>query len=151
MAEITACLVRRLGLSGFCGFDFVLEERTGKPILIELNPRPTPSCHLAFNRITDMVGALFARMSGSAARATQAETIPAAIAYFPQEMWRDPSSKHLKKAYHDVPWEEPDFVEMYFRPHAGDWPVQLALKLRRLWPTAITGKLFSSFTVAKDR
>jgi hypothetical protein len=45
MAEAARRLVRRYGLSGFCGFDFILTE-TGDPWLLEVNPRVTPTCHL---------------------------------------------------------------------------------------------------------
>jgi hypothetical protein len=45
MAEAARRLVRRYGLSGFCGFDFILTE-AGDPWLLEVNPRVTPTCHL---------------------------------------------------------------------------------------------------------
>jgi thioesterase domain-containing protein len=45
MAEAARLLVRRFGLSGFCGFDFVI-SRTGEAHLLELNPRLTPTAHL---------------------------------------------------------------------------------------------------------
>ena len=38
-------LVERYGLSGFCGFDFILTE-TGEARLLEVNPRVTPTAHL---------------------------------------------------------------------------------------------------------
>jgi hypothetical protein len=45
MADAARRLVRRYGLSGFCGFDFILTE-AGDPWLLEVNPRVTPTCHL---------------------------------------------------------------------------------------------------------
>jgi hypothetical protein len=45
MAEAARRMVRRLGLSGFSGFDFIIAE-TGEPVLLELNPRLTPTSHL---------------------------------------------------------------------------------------------------------
>src|SRR5262249_9006809 len=45
MAEAARRLVGRFGLSGFCGFDFILTE-TGEAQLLELNPRATPTCYL---------------------------------------------------------------------------------------------------------
>jgi thioesterase domain-containing protein len=45
MAEAARRLVRRFGLSGFCGFDFIISE-TGDAHLLELNPRLTPTAHL---------------------------------------------------------------------------------------------------------
>lgn len=45
MAEATRRLVARLGLHGFCGFDFILTA-TGEAQVVELNPRITPTAHL---------------------------------------------------------------------------------------------------------
>jgi biotin carboxylase len=45
MAEAARLLVRRFGLSGFCGFDFIISG-TGEAHLLELNPRLTPTSHL---------------------------------------------------------------------------------------------------------
>jgi thioesterase domain-containing protein len=45
MAAAARRLVGRFGLSGFCGFDFILDD-SGTAHLLELNPRVTPTCHL---------------------------------------------------------------------------------------------------------
>lgn len=45
MAEATRRLVAAFGLSGFCGFDFILGDN-GTAWLIELNPRVTPTSYL---------------------------------------------------------------------------------------------------------
>jgi hypothetical protein len=45
MAEAARRLVGRFGLSGFCGFDFILDDHGGAHLL-ELNPRATPTCYL---------------------------------------------------------------------------------------------------------
>src|SRR5262249_57797403 len=45
MAEAARRLVGRFGLSGFAGFDFILTE-SGEALLLELNPRATPTCYL---------------------------------------------------------------------------------------------------------
>lgn len=44
MAETSRQLVCQLGLSGFCGFDFILTD-DGRASLVEINPRVTPTCH----------------------------------------------------------------------------------------------------------
>lgn len=48
MAEAARQVVRRFGLSGFCGLDFVTTE-DGTAWFIELNARVTPTCHLLFD------------------------------------------------------------------------------------------------------
>ena len=48
-AEMMFCaerIARRLGLSGFFGLDFMLEDGSDAAYLIEMNPRCTPLCHL---------------------------------------------------------------------------------------------------------
>lgn len=45
MAEAARRLVGRFGLSGFCGFDFIITD-TGDAQLLELNPRVTPTSYL---------------------------------------------------------------------------------------------------------
>jgi thioesterase domain-containing protein len=44
MAETARQLVSRLGLSGFCGFDFMIDG--DRAVLLEINPRVTPTAHL---------------------------------------------------------------------------------------------------------
>jgi hypothetical protein len=45
MVEAARELVAQCGLTGFCGFDFILDE-TGQAHLLELNPRVTPTAYL---------------------------------------------------------------------------------------------------------
>src|SRR5208283_1453997 len=49
MADSARVLARTLGLSGFIGFDFIIEAATGRAVLLEMNPRPTQTCHLSFD------------------------------------------------------------------------------------------------------
>jgi hypothetical protein len=104
-------MVARLGLSGLCGFDFVLSAEDGTAQLVELNPRATPTCHLIAadgkNVLTELCGALLG------AHVTSRE-VPCGepIALFPQEMIRDPNSQYLKAAVHDIPWRSPELVQL---------------------------------------
>jgi hypothetical protein len=103
-------MARRLGLSGLHGFDFMLEERTGTPYLIEMNPRATQVGHLALGPGRDLAAALYAALSGKAVQPAPKVTENDTIALFPHEWIRDPESPFLRSAYHDIPWEEPDLV-----------------------------------------
>ncbi len=115
MADAAARLVRRLGLSGFAGFDFMLDRR-GRPHLLEMNQRPTQICHLALDQASDMIGALARLAGGASRRHMRARSTARAIALFPVEMWRDPQSKYIEDGYHDIPSLWPEFVEHYRRP-----------------------------------
>ena len=88
MSRAAEKLVRRLGLSGFVGLDFMIDRQNGKPLLIELNARPTQICHMALDERSDMIGGL-ATALGVIPPTRRMPTVGAAtIALFPQECWR---------------------------------------------------------------
>jgi hypothetical protein len=117
-AEMSAAavkLVRRLGLSGIHGFDFMLEAHTGNAHLIEINPRPTQVGHLALGPGRDLPAALYSALSGEPLRPAKKVTDNDTITLFPQEWMRDPASPFLTSGYHDVPWEEPELLRACVR------------------------------------
>jgi aspartate kinase len=103
-------VVRRLNLSGLHGFDFMLEADTENAYLIEINPRATQVGHLRLGLGRDLPAALYAAISGEAIREAPKVTENKTITLFPQEWVRDPASAFLQSGYHDVPWDEPEFV-----------------------------------------
>jgi hypothetical protein len=112
-AEMSAAvegMVRRLKLSGFYGFDFMLEADTGNAYLIEVNPRSTQVGHLSLGAGHDLPAALYAALSGKTVEPSPKVTEKDTVALFPQEWIRDPESPFLRSAYHDVPWEEPELI-----------------------------------------
>lgn len=106
MSDAACRLVRALGLTGFCGLDFVIEESTGAAHLIEVNPRATPIGHLALGAGHDLPAALHARLLGASVPLTKPAIPGDVIAMFPGEWRRDPLSHYMRDAFHDVPWEE---------------------------------------------
>ena len=118
MDRTAEILASRLHLSGFYGLDFILEEQTGIPLLLELNCRATQIPHLALGPGNDLPAAAFAAVTGLPLRARPAITAEQTIALFPQEWQRDPASPFIQSAYHDVPWEEPRLVRSYMHPRA---------------------------------
>jgi ATP-grasp domain-containing protein len=119
MLHAAKLLARRLGLSGFFGLDFMIEEGTSKPYLIEMNPRCTPLSHLALGEGRDLIAGLAAKLSGTVPRARQSVTQNECIAYFPQAWHWDPKSDLLRTSFCDVPWQEPDLVQDLLRV---PWP-----------------------------
>ena len=115
MAASSEKMVRRLGLCGIHGFDFMLEEHTGNAHLIEINPRATQVGHLALGAGRDLPAALYSAMSGKPLRAPKKVTESDIIALFPQEWMRDPASPFLTSGYHDIPWEEPELLRACIR------------------------------------
>jgi hypothetical protein len=120
MKTVAEKIVSRLKLSGLYGFDFMIEEETGNPYLIEMNPRATQTCHLRLGPGRDLLAALWAVLSDELPQETKSVTNNHVIALFPQEWQRNPASSFLSTAYHDVPWEEPELVrECIESPPAG--------------------------------
>lgn len=110
MAAAAEVVVRRLGLSGFYGFDFMLEAETQHAYLIEINPRVTQVGHLTLGPGRDLPAALYAALTGKEIRPAPKVTEKDTIALFPQEWIRDSQSQFLQSAYHDVPWEKSELV-----------------------------------------
>lgn len=110
MLAAARAMVGRLQLSGLIGLDFILENDTGRPHLIELNPRATPTAHLISAEGLDLLASLRSAL-GFAGPPPRTETYPdGLVALFPEELQRDPTSAMLGQAHHDVPWHAPDFV-----------------------------------------
>jgi len=129
-------LVERLGLSGFLGFDFVIEAATGTAHLIEMNPRVTPLCHLQLGTGRDLVSAITAQL-------TEQNLVPPPttpnkmIAYFPQAWHWKGQEKILAASFHDIPVAEPGLVRELLRL---PWPDRSILA--RL-AAGVRGLLFS--------
>jgi len=114
-------IVRRLGLSGLHGFDFILEEGTGKAYVIEANPRATQVCHLRLGTGHDLPASLFAFITGEPPGETTSVTDRDVIALFPQAWAQNPTSEYLQSAYHDVPWDEPELMRACMKVRANRW------------------------------
>lgn len=93
MARVAAHLVTRLRLSGFYGFDFMLEARTGRTFFLEMNARPTQTSHLALGDDTDLAGALYAKLACTPLRRTIPQRSPMVIRFH--------QGKYLRSSVHD--------------------------------------------------
>jgi glutathione synthase/RimK-type ligase-like ATP-grasp enzyme len=109
MAMVAEHMVKRLDLSGFVGFDFVLDS-SNQAWIIEMNPRVTPVRHFPFADGTSLAGALYTQMTTLRPRSRLTPINRGLIALFPDEIVRCPSSEYLRSCQHDVPWNEPEFV-----------------------------------------
>jgi hypothetical protein len=104
-------MAQHMNLSGFHGFDFMIESGTGNAYLIEMNPRATQAGHLNLGVGRDLPAALCAVLSGRSIQSSPKVSENDTIALFPQELLRDSESPFLTSAYHDVPWDEPEFMK----------------------------------------
>lgn len=111
MVEAAQFVARRFRLSGLFGLDFIIDEASGHAVLLELNPRATPTCHLVVEQGADLLGLLMESLDPGCA-VTERSRVPAdqPIALFPQLMRWEPDSEFLLTGHHDLPRGEPAFV-----------------------------------------
>ena len=114
MMRAASRLAARLGVSGFFGLDFMIEEGTGAAYLIEMNPRITPLCHLRLGPGRDMPAALHAELTGQTSVQPPSMTDNEMIAYFPQA-WNG-GRDLLSGCFHDIPQDEPELVQELLQP-----------------------------------
>src|ERR1035438_2179036 len=111
-------LAKALSLSGFFGLDFVLENDSGQPYLLEMNPRATQLGHLPLESPDDGGGNLaetlwLAWTGNRAPRPTALPTptkLPKRIAFYPQALVLGGNNSLLTSAWLDRPDKEPDLV-----------------------------------------
>ena len=105
MQDSARRIAARFGLSGLYGLDY-MRAADGSIALLEINPRATPTAHLALGPDHDLAAALLTA-AGQPMPDRPAVTHQNQIALFPQEWRRDPKSPHLESAYHDLPQADP--------------------------------------------
>jgi hypothetical protein len=115
MVQAVRAMAREMGLSGLCGFDFLIDDAAGQVHLLECNPRATPLCHIDLGPGANPLGALAERALGRAQEEGARESVagrvlPDIIAFFPQCWSLEPDLPLLRSCLHDVPWEEPEVV-----------------------------------------
>src|SRR5271166_784957 len=121
MLDTARRIVAALGLSGMIGLDFMIEAATGRPYLIEMNPRNTPICAVRLGPGRDLAEALVARLAGRTPRERPIRTECDILVFFPDTWRQDPSNRFLcTGGYHDVPWEQPDLVRLLMQPELRD-------------------------------
>ena len=115
MDHAAAATAERLGLSGFFGLDFIIEESTGKLFLIEMNPRATQLGHIRVQGADLAMRLLEAAGENPPSPQTYPDHGPV-IAFFPQALRFLEEDANLQELPIDVPWGAPDLVEELLRP-----------------------------------
>ena len=123
MAHCAQVLAEHLGLSGFYGLDFIIEAGTGKPYLIEMNPRCTQIGHLAFTDLASLAASFSAALGSSPARAGPEARLLAPVdrlALYPTALRVADEHRHLvDSSVLDAPAGEPLLTDELARPI---WP-----------------------------
>lgn len=119
MLRAAVLLARRLNLSGFFGLDFMIEEGTELPYLIEMNPRCSPPCTIPLGRGRDLVAALWAQLTNEPLDERKPVTDKTRITYFPRPgggAIDATDAVSLDTTYYDFPEGEPELVEELLHP-----------------------------------
>jgi predicted ATP-grasp superfamily ATP-dependent carboligase len=106
LTEVAEKIVRHQSLSGFFGFDFVIDP-SNRAWFIEMNPRVTPSCHLRSGS-PSLAAALFLQLTGKLAERDTRDVPKERIALFPNRISNEARSYPY---FDDTPEEEPAFLE----------------------------------------
>jgi glutathione synthase/RimK-type ligase-like ATP-grasp enzyme len=106
-------LCRGLRISGFCNVQFIVDEVSGAPYLLEINRRVVTHMHMGERVGRDLPRALLRALEGLPPEAppTLAEEPVGTVVVFPREWLRDPHSRHLVELPVDVPWDDPALVQ----------------------------------------
>lgn len=100
-------VARELSFTGFASLEYIVDEKSGLPYVIELNPRPTPTSHFDSNMaVYDLCECFYKGLNHMPIE--KKEFRPYLIAMYPTEKRRDPNSQYLTTAYHDIPLHDPD-------------------------------------------
>jgi hypothetical protein len=103
-------IVASQALSGFLGFDFILDH-ANRAWFLEMNPRATPTCHLRF-KAPSLPASLFLAVTGDQPNNDVREVSHDTIAIFPNRV----SQQSLYSYFDDVPLEEPEFIAACKKP-----------------------------------
>ena len=108
VAEATDRVFALLGMHGLVGTQFIVDDETSVPYLIEVNRRMLPATHGGARVGIDFAAAL---RSPSPAMPGPPRDLPPGrgmrLALFPQEWLRDPASAWLRTLPSDAPWHDP--------------------------------------------
>lgn len=106
-------LAQGLGINGFFGVEYIVDDRAGEAWLLEINRRTTNGIPLGSMINVDLCAALCAAINGEPAtgRVDLAEGEEHVIAHFSQEWSRDPESRFLKECRVDIPRDDPGVLE----------------------------------------
>jgi hypothetical protein len=119
MLDAARRIARRLGLSGFFGLDFIVENGTGCHYLLEMNPRCSALSGVRLGEGHDLPAALLTRILGVPRAPATRVTDCRRIAYFPRPpAYKEYAGPVPRDCYYDVPRGQPALIERLSEP----WP-----------------------------
>ncbi len=103
-------IVRKLGFTGLCGFDFMMDAATGEPYLIEMNARATQTCSLSLAPDGALIASFCSAFTGQPFADPPLHLAGDTIALFPMAWQADTSCDLFQSSYLDLPIGEPELI-----------------------------------------
>lgn len=107
-------IAKNLNYNGFGSVEYMIADDNKLLYVIELNPRPTPTCHMQSAHVTNDLCEAFASGLNAIPYAPK-KFWPFTVAMFPGEKKRDPNSPYLTNSYHDIPVDDPELLKILDR------------------------------------
>lgn len=113
LRDFSGRLVRAFGITGLFTSEYVVDQATGLPYLLEINRRISPATHYGAVMNVDLCAALHAAMHDVplATRGGLDAGEERVFVQFPAEWLRDPGSRWLRQYPVDIPWDDPELLE----------------------------------------
>ncbi|MGB8478117.1 MAG: ATP-grasp domain-containing protein [Acidobacteriaceae bacterium] len=122
-------IVRKLGFTGLCGFDFMIDAANGDAYLIEMNARATQTCSLPLAPHGNLISCFCTAFTGQPFDDEPLQLAGDTVALFPMAWQGDTSSDLFRSSYLDVPMDEPDLISLGMK----QIQVTLQAKLQQKW------------------
>jgi hypothetical protein len=104
MRHAAQVIAARLQLSGFFGLDFVIAKSTGRPYLIEINPRCTQLGHIELAGSRSLAGTFAAALRGESLPELVEPVSSQRVALFPGALTGGAKCRpYVEASYHDAP------------------------------------------------
>jgi len=127
-------LAEKLQLTGFYGFDYVIDKSTRVPYLIEVNPRCTQLGHLPLAGGRDLAALFCEKVTGRHFDTQDLSSPPRIVGLYPQATRWSAQCSLSEDVYYDVPQNQPRLLNELTLPV---WP-------ERRWIARLYHNLFPS-------
>ena len=115
---------RMTGFHGFAAIDWIIDERTARLVVLELNARPAPGIHLGEQLACDFAPAVARFAAGSTERSPRTAPPSRVVSMFPEDLFRAVTEKdeaflarwrsdHALRS--DVPDDDPPLLAYYLQ------------------------------------
>jgi predicted ATP-grasp superfamily ATP-dependent carboligase len=111
MSDAAEKIAGHYQLSGLHGLDYI-RDAAGEVHLLEINPRATGISYLPLGPHGDLLASLAGCISDGRVEDRSPAIIKDIIAFYPQEIVRDPESIYLNTAHHDIPVDDPAVMQI---------------------------------------